>query len=96
MTANPRTIPSVSDAKQTGTASAPRVEAILVNSGTASLSNVPVVVMVHDVRGSVIAASRTLVSTIPAQGKATAIFTWNDAFPDTVASIKVVPIVPLP
>lgn len=96
MTADPRIIPSVLDAKQTGIASAPRVEAILANSSTASLSNVPVVVMVYDVRGSVVAASRTLVSTIPAQGRATAVFTWNDAFPDTVASIKVVPIVPLP
>lgn len=96
MTADPRVVPSVSNAKQTGTASAPRVEAVLANSGTAVLSNVRVVVTVHGTNGSIIAASQTLVPAIPAQGRATALFTWNDAFPDTVTSIKVVPVVPLP
>lgn len=96
LTADPRIIPSISTTRQTGTVSAPRVEAILANQSTTALSNVPVVVMVYDVHGSVVAASRTLVSSIPAQGRATAIVTWNDPFPGTVASIKVIPVVPLP
>ncbi len=96
MTAAARMLPSVSNVKQTGTTLMPRIEAILANPGTTSMTNVSAVAVVHNAQGSIIAASRTLVPVIPAQGKVTAVFTWNDAFPDTAASIKVVPTVPLP
>ncbi|MDE1919635.1 MAG: hypothetical protein KGH56_02950 [Patescibacteria group bacterium] len=93
---DPRIIPSVSSATEDGTASAPRVEAVLVNSSTSALSNVQAIVMVRGVQGDIIAASRTIVPSIPAQGRATAIFTWNNPFPSAPASIEVVPIIPLP
>ncbi|MCX6787541.1 MAG: hypothetical protein NT108_00015 [Candidatus Kaiserbacteria bacterium] len=96
MTTDPRIVPNVSNTQQGGTPDAPRIEAVLSNSSVITLHTVPVIVMVRDTRGEVIAASKTLVSTIPAQGQATAIVTWNSAFTSTPASIEVVPIIPLP
>jgi hypothetical protein len=60
------------------------------------LSNVRVIVMVRDAQGTVIAASQTIVPLIPAQGQATAIFTWNTAFSGVPASAQVGPVIPLP
>lgn len=96
MTTDPRIVPIVSNTTLSGTASAPHVEAVLTNPSVTRLTDVPVVVLVHGTSGNVIAASKTVVSAIPAQGKATAIFTWDNAFPGIPASLEVVPIVPLP
>lgn len=96
MTIDPRVMPRVSNVTQSGTPSAPRIEAILANGSAATLENVQVVVLVRDIRNDVIAASKTLVPIIPAQGTATAIFTWNSAFSGTTVSIEVAPIIPLP
>ena len=91
-----RTMPRVSSTNQTGTRDAPRVEAVLTNASVTPLTGVRVIVLVRNQEGSVIAASQTIVPVIPAQGNATATFTWNSAFPDTPASIGVMPIIPLP
>ncbi|MDD2657875.1 MAG: hypothetical protein PHD04_04450 [Candidatus Pacebacteria bacterium] len=96
MSDDPRILPRVSSTKQGGTSSAPRIEATLVNSSTNMLSNVETIVLVRDEKGDVIAASRTIVSAIPAGGQSTATFTWNSAFPGIPASIEVVPVIPLP
>jgi hypothetical protein len=94
--ASERDVPLVSNTKQSGSVSAPRIEAILTNSTAMPLENVQTIVMVQNKDGDVIAASETVVPLIPAQGQATATFTWNSAFKDTPATIEVVPIIPLP
>lgn len=92
-----RIMPIVSNTTQSGTsADAPRIDAILSNPSVTPLTNVQVVVLVRGVKGDVMAASKTIIPVIPAQGKATATFTWNSAFPQAPASIEVVPIIPLP
>ncbi len=96
MTTDPRVVPSVSNVTQSGTPGAPRIEAVLANGSAAALENVQVIVLVRDTRNDVIAASKTIVPTIPAQGTAKAIFTWNGAFSGVPASIEVTPIIPLP
>lgn len=96
LAAGARSVPIVSSAKQGGTLSAPRVEAVLTNPTTSPINGVRAIVMVRGKEGNVIAASETLISSIPAEGQATAIFTWNEAFGDTPAAIEVAPIVPLP
>lgn len=93
---NSRILPTVSNTKQFGTTSAPRIEAVLANPSTTTLTNVRVIVIVRNNLGDVIAASSTIAPDIPAQGLSTATFTWNNAFNDVPASIQVVPIVPLP
>ena len=96
MVTDPRIIPTVSNTTLGGTSDAPRIEAVLVNRSATTLSNIQAVVLVRSGQGSVIAVSRTVVPTIPAQGQATAIFTWNNAFMGPPTSIEVVPIIPLP
>lgn len=93
---NSRIVPTVSNTKQGGTASAPRIEATLANPSATTLTNVRVIVLVRNNRGDVIAASSTIMPDIPAQGLSTATFTWNNAFVGVPASIQVVPIVLLP
>jgi hypothetical protein len=91
-----RIVPRVSNMNQTGTIDAPRVEAVLTNASVTTLTGVPAIVLVRNEQGGVIAASQTIVPIIPAQGSATATFTWDSAFPSTPASIEVVPMIPLP
>lgn len=91
-----RIVPTVSNTKQVGTESAPRIEAVLTNPSLTTITNVKVIVLVHNERGDVIAASETIVPVISAQGQATATFTWNEAFSSIPAVIEVVPIIPLP
>lgn len=96
MSADSRVMPLVSNAVQSGTPGAPRVEAVLTNASVTALSNVRVIVFVRNEQGGVIAASSTIIPVIPARGQATATFTWNSAFPSAPASLEVMPLVPLP
>lgn len=94
MTPNQRSVPLVSNTTQSGTLSGPRIQAILKNPTAAPLKNVKTIVIVRNKNGDVIAASQTVVPSIPAQGQATATFTWNRAFIETPAAIEIVPIIP--
>lgn len=96
MPVDARIVPTVSNTKHGGTTSAPRIEAILSNQSITTLTNVKAIVLVRGDRGDVIAASSTIVPAIPAQGRATATFTWNGAFSSTPVSVEVAPIIPLP
>ena len=88
--------PVVSNTTIGGTSSAPRIDSVLTNASTAILTNVPAIIFVRDAQGDVIAASKTIVPTIPAQGQAVATFTWNTAFSAAPTAIEVVPVISLP
>lgn len=90
-----RLVPLVSNTVLSGATSTPRIEVALSNVHVTTLRNVPVIVLVHGEDSGIIAVSKTIVSVIPAQGSATAVFTWNSAFPSIPTSIEVVPVVPL-
>jgi len=94
--ADPRIVPVVSNTTLGGSASAPRIDAVLGNATVTELSSVRVIVIVKDNKGDVVAASQTVVPTVPAQGQATATFTWNNAFSGVPAAIEVIPVIPLP
>ena len=96
MASDPRVLPVVSNTTLGGSAASPRIDAVLTNSSTSVLADVPAIVLVHSAGGEVIAASQTLVPSIPAQGQATATFTWNGAFSGVPAAIEVIPVIPLP
>jgi len=96
MFSDSRAVPTVSNTMKNGTASEPRIDALLTNPGATSMANVQAIVLVYDARKNIIAASQTIVPTIPGQGQAVATFTWNSAFSRTPALIEVVPIIPLP
>jgi hypothetical protein len=91
-----RIVPVVVNAALSGSIALPRIDAVLMNSSVIPLSDVSVVILVHNDQGDVLAASRTVVPTIPAQGQATATFTWNSAFASLPARIEGIPIIPLP
>ena len=93
---DPRVKPVVTNTVLAGTTSAPRIDATLTNASVTALSNIQVIVFVHSVQGDIIAASKTIVPLIPAQGQATATFTWNSAFTEVPARIDVMPVIPLP
>ena len=95
MTVDPRVVPGVSNTIQAGSVDAPRIEAILANGSTSTLTNVKVIVLVRNADKDVIAASQTIVPVIRPQSTASAIFTWNSAFSDMPASIEIVPVIPL-
>ncbi len=96
MVSDPRIIPTVLNTKLGGTPEMPRFESVLINTSVIALTNVSAIILVRNDKGDVIAASSTVVPTIPAQGQATATFTWNNAFSSAFASVQVVPIIPMP
>lgn len=96
LTTDPRIVPAVTHIAESGTSDTPVIQATLSNPSVAPLSQVRAIVMVRDGSGNVIAASRTVVPSIPAQGTATATFTWNAAFSGDAVSVEVLPVVPLP
>lgn len=73
----------------------PRVSATLVNPFAKTLANIRLVAVVFDANDQAIAASRTLVATLPSQGTAPLIFTWNTPFTSPAARVEVVPIIPV-
>lgn len=96
MNANTLNVPRVSTITQSGIVDSPRIDAILQNPDIVQLDTVGAIVFVHDINGEIIAASQTVVRSIPAGGNAIATFTWNSAFSTTTASIEVFPVVRLP
>lgn len=96
MPSDPRILPKVLNPIPGGTTALPRVEAVLQNSSATALSHVQAIVLVRNENKDVIAASSTIVPVIPAQGQATATFTWNSAFSSATTTIEVIPIIPLP
>ena len=96
MTNNQNVKPVVSNSTLGGATTTPRVDAILSNASVVTLSDVPIIIFVHDEQGEIIAASKTILPTIPAQGQATATFTWGFPFVRSPAAIEVIPVAVLP
>ncbi|MEK7099845.1 MAG: FxLYD domain-containing protein [Patescibacteria group bacterium] len=83
------------DAQIQGT-TAPRIMATLTNPSAKTLRDITVVATVFDASGNAIAATQTVIPTIPPQGISGAVFTWNEPFAGVPARIDIVPVVPLP
>jgi hypothetical protein len=91
-----RTLPSVGNYALSNAGTAPAISVPLTNPSVRPLYGVKVIAAVFDANGNAMAASQTLIQTIPANGAATATFTWNAPFPAPVARVDVLPVVPLP
>ncbi len=70
----------------------PHVSATLTNPVATPFTNVLLIATVFDASSTAIAASRTVVQTVPSQGTAQAIFTWSVPFTSAPARVEVVPI----
>jgi Mg-chelatase subunit ChlD len=58
----------------------PRLSAILKNPSRFTLSNVGVVALLYDAAGNAVAASRTIVESLPGESSAPIFFTWRQPF----------------
>jgi len=76
--------------------SQPRVNAALANASAQTVYGQKLIVAVFDAAGAALSASQTVVREIPAQGTATATFTWNAPFPAEPAKLEVLPVIVLP
>lgn len=93
---DPRILPLVSNTVLGTATSTPRIDVSLTNQSVIDLKEVPLFVFVRDSAGEILSASQTVASFIPAQGTASATFTWNEPFPGIPSVIEVLPVVPLP
>lgn len=73
-------------------ATRPRITAVVSNPEPRVAYDVPVVVTVFDAEGNAIAASRTVIDSIPGQGSAPIVFTWNEPWPGIAARVEVMPL----
>ncbi|MEA2701814.1 MAG: hypothetical protein QOE22_523 [Candidatus Parcubacteria bacterium] len=71
---------------------APRITATLVNAFARPVYDTTLVAIVRDASGNVIAASQTLVATLPSQGTAPLVFTWNVPFSDPSPRVEILPV----
>lgn len=74
------------------TISGPRVTATIVNERHTPFYNVKYVVVVYDTTGTIIAASQTVVTLIPADGSTEAVFTWPTPFNGTASRVEILPL----
>ncbi len=74
-----------------GDTSSPKITATLSNPTAHVLYGVTVVITVFDAHDNAIAASRTLVPTLPSQGTAPIVFTWNTAFRAAPVRVEILP-----
>lgn len=88
--------PTVSNITRNGSVSNPRVVASITNSSFVPLINLQVIIFVYNANKNVIAASRTVIPSLEAQGQVVATFTWNNAFPGTPTVLEITPIIQLP
>ncbi len=84
-------LPLVSDITTRTLDTAPRITAILANQTAHPVYNTTVTATVFGADGTVIAASQTLVPTLPAQGTAPLIFTWSEPFTAPVVRVDIIP-----
>lgn len=69
----------------------PRITATLVNNTARAIYNTTVTATVFDADGTALAASQTVVPTLPPQGTSPMIFTWNEPFTAPVVRVDMVP-----
>ncbi|HUQ30026.1 MAG TPA: hypothetical protein VM103_00705 [Candidatus Paceibacterota bacterium] len=96
LTTDPRIVPDVGSYLLTNEAVAPRISAILSNPTARPLTGIKTFVAIYDAANNVLAASQTIVPSIPPQGSAQAPFTWNAPFAAPITRVDVVPVIPLP
>jgi hypothetical protein len=70
----------------------PRITANLMNPLAKNVYNTTLVATVFDASGNALAASQTLVPTLPSQGSAPIVFTWNAPFSAPVARVEILPV----
>lgn len=71
-------------------ASKPRLEATLSNTAVRTVSGIEVVAVMYDKNDNAIAASKTLVDSLPKDATARLVFTWSEPFSVPVARTEII------
>lgn len=71
--------------------SSPRLDAVVENTSLARISNIDVVALVYNEKGSIFAASKTFIDSMPAGGSAPIVFIWPQAFREKAINIEIIP-----
>lgn len=95
-TGGSESMPKASNIVVGGTPDSPRITTTVTNPTAYPENGVPFIASVFAADGTIVAASQTVVPTIPAQGSAQAVFTWNEAFSEPYARVDIFPILALP
>lgn len=85
-------LPKVTDIK-TEASVRPRITATLNNVTAYPIEGITMIAVVFDGEDNAIAASRTVVPSLPPQGTAPMVFTWNVPFPGDAVRVEIVPLV---
>jgi len=93
---NARNLPRADATRVEGSLDAPRVTANFFNPSARPLKDITVIAVVHDLAGTVIAASQTVVDSVGAEGSVPITFTWNEPFTATPGKIDIQAVMPLP
>jgi hypothetical protein len=70
----------------------PRITAKLVNSLAEPMRSITLIATLFDPSGNAMAASQTVVPTLPAQGSSQVVFTWRQPFPAPAARVEIRPV----
>lgn len=89
-----RILPSVEDIV-ISESTMPRVTARLVNPLAEPIRNTLLVATLFDPSGNALAASQTIVPTLPPQGASALVFTWREPFSAPVARVEILPVIPV-
>ncbi len=68
----------------------PRLEASIENISLRPISNIDLTALIYDDTGSIFAASKTFIDTIPVNGVTPAIFTWPGPFNQKISNIDII------
>jgi hypothetical protein len=82
----------VKDERRTSVEGAPRITAILENTGFDIVSDLEAVVIVYDTNGNAIGSSSTIVSEIYPNSTASVLFTWPQGFSGEVVRFEIIPL----
>jgi len=68
----------------------PRLEAVIENRSLERVSNIDITALISDQTGSIFAASKTFIDTLPAGGESPVVFTWPRAFVAEAVDIEII------
>lgn len=68
----------------------PRLDASVENHSLESISNIDIVALIYNETGSIFAASKTFIDTLPVGESTRVVFTWPKPFEEKVLNIKII------
>lgn len=68
----------------------PRIDALIENTSLSSVSNVDIISLIYDEKGSIFAASKTFIDSLPAGSRAPVVFSWPKPFSERVLNVELI------